>query len=135
MPRPHKCRRICFTPRSAYFKPAGIPVSELEQISLTLDESEALRLADLQGIEQEEAAKSMKVSRQTFGNILRSARSKIADSIINGKALKIEGGNVSVVRRLLACGSCGSESELAFGVSRPAACPRCGSGDIHKRSR
>jgi len=96
MPRPQKCRRIAFQPGVVYFKPAGIPVRELEEISLTLDEMEAVRLADLEGLYQEDAAVRMNVSRQTFANILGSARRKIAETITQGKALKIGGGNIDI---------------------------------------
>ena len=91
MPRPFKCRRVCANPSADYFKPRGIPLSELKEVSLAIDEFEAIRLADLEGLYQEDAAKKMNISRQTFGNIIESAHKKIADSIINAKALKIEG--------------------------------------------
>ena len=91
MPRPFKCRRVCGTPGTDYFKPRGIPLSNLQEIGLTLDEFEAIRLADLEGLYQEDAAKRMAISRQTFGNIITVAHKKIADAIVNGKALKIEG--------------------------------------------
>jgi uncharacterized protein len=92
MPRPFKCRRVFGMPGSDYFKPRGIPLSDLQEIGLTIDEFEAIRLADLEGLYQENAAKKMNVSRQTFGNIVAAARKKIADAIVNGKALKIAGG-------------------------------------------
>ncbi|MFA5159469.1 MAG: DUF134 domain-containing protein [Candidatus Omnitrophota bacterium] len=91
MPRPFKCRRVCGTPGADYFKPRGIPLSDLQEIDLTLDEFEAIRLADLEGLYQEDAAKKMAISRQTFGNIIASAHKKVADAIVNGKALKIAG--------------------------------------------
>jgi predicted DNA-binding protein (UPF0251 family) len=69
----------------------------LEEVNLTLDELEAIRLADLGELYQEDAAKKMNVSRQTFGNIVNSAHKKIADALLNAKALKIEGGNVERV--------------------------------------
>jgi predicted DNA-binding protein (UPF0251 family) len=93
MSRPFKCRRVCGNPKTEYFKPRGIPISSLEEVSLTIDEFEAIRLADLEGLYQEDAAKKMNISRQTFGNIIESAHKKIADSIVNAKALKIKGGN------------------------------------------
>jgi uncharacterized protein len=96
MPRPQKCRKIAFQPGVIYFKPAGIPVRELEEVSLTLDEMEAFRLADLEGLYQENAAQCMNVSRQTFANILASARRKIAESLVHGKALRIGGGNIDL---------------------------------------
>jgi predicted DNA-binding protein (UPF0251 family)/predicted Fe-Mo cluster-binding NifX family protein len=77
-------------------KPAGLPASELPVVTLAFDEAEALRLADLEGLYQEAAARSMGVSRPTFGRIIESARRKVADAILNGKALRIEGGEVTI---------------------------------------
>ena len=95
MPRP-KCRRnICGIPDKNYFKPRGIPTVDLEEVNLTLDEFEAVRLADYEQLYQEEAAARMNISRQTFGRIIDAAHKKIADVLINGKALKIEGGEVA----------------------------------------
>ncbi|MBK9472513.1 MAG: DUF134 domain-containing protein [bacterium] len=94
MPRPPCCRRIAGKPLVAVFKPAGIPTRDLEQITMTLDEFEALRLADLEGLYQADAAVSMGVSRATFGRILESARRKTADALTHGRALLIEGGPV-----------------------------------------
>ncbi len=87
-------RRIGFVPGATYFKPWGVPLRELEEIVLALDELEALRLADLQGQYQEQAAEKMKISRPTFSRIVESARKKVADALINGKALRLEGGPV-----------------------------------------
>ena len=97
MSRPCRCRRVRCTPDTNYFKPRGIPVDRLEEINLTLDELEAIRLADFDGLYQEDAAKKMNISRQTFGNIINSSHKKIADALINAKALKIEGGNIERV--------------------------------------
>ena len=94
MSRPCRCRRIRCNPDTNYFKPRGIPLDALEEVNLTLDELEAIRLADLGESYQEDAAKKMNISRQTFGNIIHSAHKKIADALINAKALKIEGGNI-----------------------------------------
>lgn len=98
MPRPMKYRIINGRPITNIFKPAGIPQRELEEVILTLDELEALRLADLEGKYQEDAAKLMGVSRQTFGNIIASARKKVADVLVGGKVLRIEGGFVDISR-------------------------------------
>ena len=95
MSRPIKCRRVAFVPDVLYFKPAGIPMKDLDEVELNLDELETIRLADLEGMYQEDAASHMCVSRQTFANILASARSKLAECLIEGKALRIEGGAVS----------------------------------------
>jgi len=97
MSRPCRCRRIRCKPDANYFKPRGISLDMLEEVNLTLDELEAVRLADLEEMYQEDAAKNMGISRQTFGNIINSAHKKIADVLLNAKALKIEGGTVKRV--------------------------------------
>ena len=92
MARPRQCRRIGSMPESNYFNPRGVPLSALEEVIVTVDEFEAIRLADLEGSYQEQAAEKMNVSRQTFGRIIESAHKKVADALVKGKALKIEGG-------------------------------------------
>ena len=87
--RPRKCRRIECEVNADYFKPRGIPMTELEQVDLSLEELESIRLADAQGLYHEDAAEQMRISRPTFGRMLQAARKKIADSIVHGKALKI----------------------------------------------
>ena len=94
MPRPCCMRQIGFVPGVIYFKPAGIPLRDLEEVVVALDELESLRLADLQGLYQEKAAEQMKISRPTFARVVESARKKVADALINGKALRLEGGPV-----------------------------------------
>ena len=96
MPRPKCPRWIEAIPEHTWFKPAGVPLRDLEEVVLTLDEVEALRLADLQGRYHEEAAERMGVSRQTLGRILSAARRKVAEALVEGKALRVEGGNVEV---------------------------------------
>ena len=93
MPRPRQYRRVGCLPQANYYKPAGIPLAILQHVTLTVDELEAIRLADLQGLYQEHAAEKMNISRQTFGRILESAHKKIADALVNAKALAIEGGS------------------------------------------
>lgn len=93
MVRPHRCRQVNLEPNVTYFKPRGIPLRELEETILQVDEFEAVRLKDLEGLEQEECAKKMKISQPTFHRLVLSARKKISDAIVNGKAIKIEGGN------------------------------------------
>jgi len=90
MPRPCIRRRIRGRPNSSYFKPAGMRILELEEIILSLDEFEAIRLIDFQESSQEEAARKMRISQPTLSRILKSARKKLSDAIINGKAIKIE---------------------------------------------
>jgi len=87
-------RRIGFRPCANFFKPAGIPIRKLDVVTLTLDEVEALRLADLNRLYQEQAAEQMKISRPTFARIVAAARKKVADALIHGKALRLEGGPV-----------------------------------------
>lgn len=94
MPRPSCKRRIGFVPQVTYFKPAGVPMRALEEITLTLDELEALRLADFNGLYQEQAAEQMGISRATFARLIESARKKVADALLHGKALRVEGGPV-----------------------------------------
>ena len=132
MPRPCKSRRVCCRPDSNYFKPRGIPIGTLEEVNLTMDELEAIRLADLEGKYQEAAAKKMKISRQTFGNILTSAHKKIADSLVNSKALKIEGGVVKMIERHFVCYDCKSEWTLPYGSGSPNECPKCKRLNIHR---
>jgi uncharacterized protein len=94
MGRPLMCRRVRCRPHATVFKPAGIPLVDLATVTLAVDELEALRLADLETLYQEDAAARMKVSRSTFARVLESARRKIADSLVNGRAIVIEGGPV-----------------------------------------
>lgn len=88
-PRPIKPRRVSFDPNVTYFKPRAIPLSMLEEIDLKVDELEALRLCDLENLEQKEAAKKMKISQSTLNRILTSARKKVARALIEGRAIKI----------------------------------------------
>jgi predicted DNA-binding protein (UPF0251 family) len=133
MSRPFKCRHIGCEPGTTYFKPRGIPLVGLQEVVLTVDEFEAIRLADLEGLYQEEAAKKMKISRQTFGNIINSAHGKIADAIINGKAIKIEGGVYTKAgMRMFICEDCTHEWELGCGTGRPQECPECRNNNIHR---
>ncbi len=96
MTRPRQCRRVAQLPQANYYKPRGVPLSLLECVELTVDELEAVRLADLEGMYQEEAALRMNVSRQTFGRIVEAAHQKIADALVNSKAISIQGGVVEV---------------------------------------
>jgi len=89
MVRPIKPRRVKFDPKAVYFKPRAIPLSMLDEVELSLDEIEALRLCDLEGLDQVEAAKRMKISQATLCRILTSARKKVAKALIEGKAIKI----------------------------------------------
>ncbi|MCB9653207.1 MAG: DUF134 domain-containing protein [Deltaproteobacteria bacterium] len=94
MPRPCCPRRIQGSPRATVYKPVGIPLRDLEEVVVTLDEFEAIRLADLGGLYQEAASEEMKVSRTTFSRIVDAAHRKIADAIVHGKAIRIDGGTI-----------------------------------------
>jgi predicted DNA-binding protein (UPF0251 family) len=96
MPRPPKCRRVSSLPEATYFKPAGIPLRLLDEVILSVEEAEAIRLKDLEGLEQEQSAEKMNISRPTFQRVLASARQKIADALLNGRAIRIEGGHFEV---------------------------------------
>jgi len=133
MARPRQCRRVGSMPESSYFKPRGIPLSALEEVVLTMDEFEALRLADLEGLYQEQAAEKMNVSRQTFGRIIESAHRKVAGALVKGNALKIEGGEFEMAStRKFNCHDCQHSWELPYGTGRPGNCPSCESGNIHR---
>lgn len=133
MARPRNCRRVGSLPESNYFKPRGIPLSMLEEIILAVDECEAIRLADLEGLYQEQAAEKMKVSRQTFGRIIESAHRKVAEALVKGKALKIEGGEFEMAAmRKFRCSDCQHAWDLPYGTGRPESCPSCKSGNIHR---
>ena len=90
--RPKKTRRVKYAPGKRCFKPQCKPLSELEGVYLSLDEFEAVRLADVDRLKQVDAAEKMKISRPTFSRIINSAHSKIGDALVNIKAIKIEGG-------------------------------------------
>jgi len=133
MARPRQCRRVGSMPESNYFKPRGIPLSALEEVILTVDEFEAIKLADLEGLYQEQAAGRMNISRQTFGRIIESAHQKVAETLVKGKALKIEGGEFEMAAmRKFNCYDCRHSWELPYGTGRPESCPSCKSANIHR---
>jgi predicted DNA-binding protein (UPF0251 family) len=126
MTRPKCCRKVDSTPDKNYFKPRGIPASLLEEVILTLDEYEAVRLADFEELYQEKAASQMNISRQTFGRIIESAHKKIADVLINGKALKIEGGQVSIGEtKSIKCRKCHKTFNPRCDPTQGEICPHC----------
>ena len=95
MPRPKTLRCIDHIPDVTWFKPAGIRLRDLQEVKITFDEVEAMRLADYKGLYQEDIAVSMNISRQTVGRILSEARKKIVEALIEGKAIRLEGGSIS----------------------------------------
>jgi hypothetical protein len=111
-------------PKNNYYKPRGVPLALLEEVVLAVDEYEGLRLADLAGLYQEDAALKMGVSRQTFGRIIESAHRKVADALINGKALRIEGGNFAMPEGVVSRCRHGRGARAGRG-GKPGICPRC----------
>jgi uncharacterized protein len=109
-------------PSALYFKPKGIPMCSLAQVQLTFDELEAIRLNDWEGLGQTASARKMQISQPTVNRILSSARKKVADALVNGKSLKIEGGTYRLSlregqqtepeRRKRCCGSDGTEVKI-----------------------
>ena len=133
MGRPQNCRRVKYIPECDFYKPRGVPLSSCEILNLSLDELEAVRLADKEGLYQEKAAEHMNISRQTFGRILESAHRKIAEALVGGMALKIEGGKIDMTgKRVFKCVECSHTWELPYGTGRPQTCPECKSDDIHR---
>jgi predicted DNA-binding protein (UPF0251 family) len=125
-------RRVDSLPRVSYFKPAGVPLSTLEEIRLSVEEAEAIRLKDIEGLEQDGCAQKMSVSRSTFARILLAARRKMADALLNGKAIRIEGGNYEMSVRRFRCGN-GHEWEVPFEKmikEPPELCPTCSTPEI-----
>ncbi|MDD2555019.1 MAG: DUF134 domain-containing protein [Syntrophaceticus sp.] len=129
MPRKRRKCRVEFLPPATYYKPAGIPLRELDEIALSVEEFEALRLKDLDRLEQVQCAERMGIARTTFQRILYSARSKIAEAFVKGNALRIEGGEyVMSSERLFKC-TCGSRftaSRYGEQEERELCCPGCG---------
>jgi predicted DNA-binding protein (UPF0251 family) len=132
MGRPLLWRRVNFIPSITYFKPAGLPLTGLEEVCLSIEEAEAIRLKDLEGLEQEEGAQRMNVSRTTFARVLSSARQKMADALLNGKAIRIDGGNFQMAVQRFRC-SMGHEWDVPFEVminTPPQVCPTCNTPGI-----
>jgi len=105
----------------------------LEEVILTVDEFEAIRLADLESLYQDQAAEKMNLSRQTFGRIIESAHKKVAEALVKARALKIEGGEFEIASmRKFRCYDCQHTWQLPYGTGRPENCPSCKSGNIHR---
>ena len=132
MARPVNCRQVDRLPSSTYFKPKGVPKSSLIVQVLNLDELEALRLADLEGLYHSAAAQSMGVSRQTFGRIIDKARRKVAQALVQGQALEIKGGEVKMTARKFTCYDCQHNWEASYGTGKPQECPSCEGTNIHR---
>jgi Predicted DNA-binding proteins len=135
MPRPRKRRRVWHEPKPAIFKPVGVPLHQLQTITLLHEELEALRLVDFEGRYQEEAARRMNISRSTLQRMISEARTKVVRALVEGTSLHIEGGTFRVATRFWQCTDCNHvwEIEHGSGKSAPPGCPSCGSHVIHLR--
>ena len=129
MPRPQNNRIVHEPPLFSEFKPIGIKGQSLEQIILSLDEFEAIRLADYMKYSHEEAAEEMEISRSTFTRLIEQAREKMAEFIIKGKLLNIEGGNIHFRNNLIRCKSCGHMFKIKF-KEAISECPSCHSSNL-----
>lgn len=126
MPRPKCCRKIGAMPGRSCYQPEGVASSSLDKVLLTLDEYEAIRLADLEGLYQEKAASRMNISRQTFGRIIKAAHRKVADVLVNGKVLRIAGGSVSMTAvEPVRCPRCRQAFSPDCNKQNEMSCPHC----------
>lgn len=123
MVRPKKKRLVSELPSVCFFKPQAVPLSQLKTIILTVEDFEALKLIDLNELEQKEAAEIMGVSQPTLFRVLNNARKKVADAIVNGKAIRIDGGDYVV----------GKMGGSVLGLGGNCLCPKCGKVVLHQR--
>jgi predicted DNA-binding protein (UPF0251 family) len=129
MARPKNSRIVYEPPSYTEFKPAGVSSRLLEEIQLSLDEFEAIRLADLLGMSHEEAASEMGVSRSTFSRLVVKSRRKIADFFFEGKLLTVAGGNIHFRKNIIKCSGCGHMFKIDIGMIITE-CPECGSKNL-----
>ncbi|MBE0527162.1 DUF134 domain-containing protein [Candidatus Thorarchaeota archaeon] len=127
MPRRKRHRLVTKEPPVSVYKPAGIPAMELEEILITIDEFEALRLADYEGLSQRDASTEMQISQPTFNRVLSSARNKVASGIVQGYVLRIEGGRYRLAdgSGILECIDCGASVDMSSEDKN--SCQACGS--------
>ncbi len=129
MPRPENSRIVLEPPLFGEFKPVGVPGGSLQQILLSLDEYEAIRLADHKGYSHEEASEEMEISRSTFSRLIDRARKKIAEFLIGGKILSIEGGSIHFRNNIIQCTDCGHMFKTKIGLVMDK-CPECGLSNL-----
>ena len=129
MPRPKKERVVYQPPLYSEFKPQGVQRNELEPLSLELDEFEAIRLADYEGMDHNEAALEMDISRSTFTRLIENARRKMSRFLIEGRYLRIEGGNIHFHGNVIRCMDCNHMFNIGFDTDIRT-CPACGSENL-----
>ncbi len=129
MSRPKNNRIVYEPPSYTEFKPAGTSTKSLEEIQLSLDEFEAIRLADMLGMSHEEAANEMQISRSTFSRLIVKSRKKIAIFFFQGKLLSVAGGNIHFRKNIIKCSSCGHMFKIDIGTEM-ISCPECGSKNL-----
>lgn len=127
---PYRRRQVQGPPRIQQFKPSGVPAKSLQSIILNIDEYEGIRLADYRGLDHATAAEQMDISRPTFSRLIEKARNKVAQALINGWMLTIEGGNFDFTHSLYRCDDCGDTVEQPIEQALDQ-CPDCGSKNIH----
>ncbi|MGI5842817.1 MAG: DUF134 domain-containing protein [Candidatus Xenobium sp.] len=123
MARPHRPRQVACLPRTNLFKPVGVPARDLENLVLKIDELEAMRLVDLEGLSHEKAAQNLGVSRQTVGRLLEQGRRVVTEALLKARSLAIEGGSFRLAPAP-PCRACGQSHFLAPG-ELPGTCPTC----------
>jgi predicted DNA-binding protein (UPF0251 family) len=129
MPRPKNERIVHEPPLFTEFKPAGVYGRYLEHIALSLDEYEALRLADQMGLSHEDAAAEMEISRSTFTRLIEEARKKVVGMIVEGKRLVINGGSIHFRSNIIRCASCGYMFKTGMDTNLTE-CPQCNGADL-----
>lgn len=133
MPRPRKRRSVRSEPSISYYKPRGVPIGALQEVILSVEELEAIRIADYEGLSQKAAASRLNVSQPTFHRVLKEAHTKVADALVNGKALRIHGGTYEVPpERWFECFQCRHQWTEPYGTGRPKACPQCQNPGLHR---
>jgi len=129
MARPIRFRKVEFFPKNTYFVPCGKSKCEIQEMKLKVEELEAMRLKDIEELTQEECAEKMQVSRQTFQNIINSARKKVAIALTEGNAIRICGGNYKMKFCSFKCIDCGNIYEINYEQDKYI-CPTCGSENV-----
>jgi len=129
MPRPKKKRCVHLPPIYNAFKPVGFRRDEIQELAIELDEFEAIRLADYLGMDHNEAAEEMEISRSTFTRLIEQARKKVAQMLVEGRYLYVEGGDIHFRENVIRCADCGNMFKISFNQTIEK-CPTCNSPNI-----